>query len=317
MAARVRQLAAGLDRATVIPLRKAVRPGEPPIVTFEGDRALVAGRLAKQARAPRAGTTAHRALYVATPALLRYLGIDPATVDPSADFLADPSVPTDELVIPNFRAEEADSPSRTSRGSTAEQALRRREGDTGRAPSSFVTLNGLRRHGWKQIPAGWLVESSQPSDERPDRRPPATLAAEAGLTIETQRESTSLATPIAIATAAGALLALAILAMTVGLIRSESAGDLRTLTATGATARIRRTLTATTAGALALLGALLGVAGAYVVLAATYYDDLGYLSRMPVLYLVLIVVGVPLAAAAAGWLLAGREPPAIARPAIE
>jgi hypothetical protein len=28
-------------------------------------------------------------------------------------------------------------------------------------------------------------------------------------------------------------------------------------------------------------------------------------------------VGVPLAAIAAGWLLAGREPPAIARPAIE
>jgi putative ABC transport system permease protein len=36
-----------------------------------------------------------------------------------------------------------------------------------------------------------------------------------------------------------------------------------------------------------------------------------------VLYLALIVVGVPLVAAAAGWLLAGREPPAIARPAIE
>ena len=63
---------------------------------------------------------------------------------------------------------------------------------------------------------------------------------------------------------AGALLALAILAMTVGLIRSESAGDLRILTATGATPRIRRTLTAATAGALALLGAVLGVAGAYV-----------------------------------------------------
>ena len=70
--------------------------------------------------------------------------------------------------------------------------------------------------------------------------------------------------------------------MTVGLIRSESAGDLRTLTATGATRGIRRTLTATTAGALALLGALLGVAGAYVVLAATYHDDLGYLSECPV-----------------------------------
>jgi putative ABC transport system permease protein len=105
--------------------------------------------------------------------------------------------------------------------------------------------------------------------------------------------------------------------MTVGLIRSESAGDLRTLTATGATNRVRRTLTAATAGALALLGALLGVAGAYVALAATYLDDLGYLSRIPALSLVLIVVGVPLMAAASGWLLAGREPAAIARPAIE
>jgi putative ABC transport system permease protein len=105
--------------------------------------------------------------------------------------------------------------------------------------------------------------------------------------------------------------------MTVGLIRSESAGDLRTLTATGATSRIRRTLTATTAGALALLGALLGVAGAYVMLAALYRDDLGYLSDVPTLYLALAVVGVPLAAFAAGWLLAGREPTAIARAAFE
>jgi putative ABC transport system permease protein len=122
---------------------------------------------------------------------------------------------------------------------------------------------------------------------------------------------------MAIATAAGALLALAVLAMTVGLIRGESAGDLRTLTAAGATSGIRRTLTATTAGALALLGAILGVAGAYVVLSAIYYDDLGYLSDIPVLYLALAIVGVPLAAATAGWLLAGREPPAIARAVIE
>ena len=63
--------------------------------------------------------------------------------------------------------------------------------------------------------------------------------------------------------------------------------------------------------------ALLGVAGVYVALAATYHDDLGYLGRVPVLPLVLIVVGVPLAAAGAGWLLAGREPPAIARPVID
>jgi putative ABC transport system permease protein len=122
---------------------------------------------------------------------------------------------------------------------------------------------------------------------------------------------------MAIATAAGAVLALAILAMTVGLIRSESAGDLRTLTATGATSRIRRTLTASTAGALALLGALLGVSGAYVMLVALYHDDLGYLSDVPIFYLALAIVGVPLAAAGAGWLFAGREPSAISRRVIE
>ena len=68
---------------------------------------------------------------------------------------------------------------------------------------------------------------------------------------------------------------------------------------------------------LALLGALLGVAGAYLVLAATYYEDLGYLGRIPVLPLAVMVVGVPLTAAAAGWLLAGCQPSTITRPPID
>jgi putative ABC transport system permease protein len=50
---------------------------------------------------------------------------------------------------------------------------------------------------------------------------------------------------------------------------------------------------------------------------ATYHDDLGYLSQVPILYLAVAVVGVPLAAAAAGWLLASREPRAIVRPVLE
>jgi putative ABC transport system permease protein len=109
------------------------------------------------------------------------------------------------------------------------------------------------------------------------------------------------------------LLALGILAMTVGLIRSEAAGDLRTLTATGATSTTRRALTAATAGALALLGVLLGATGAYLALLAGYHDDLGTLSRVPLLHLTVTVVGLPVTAAAVGWLLAGREPPALAR----
>jgi putative ABC transport system permease protein len=179
-------------------------------------------------------------------------------------------------------------------------------------PPMFITLSGLRRRGWKPITAGWLVESSRPltSGQIADARK---RAADAGLTIEVKQQHNAPTSAMAITTAAGALLALAILALTVALIRSESAGDLRTLTATGATPRIRRKLTATTAGALALLGALLGVAGAYVLLMALYHDDLDYLSDVPILYLALAVIGVPLAATAAGWLLAGREPPAIAR----
>jgi putative ABC transport system permease protein len=312
-AARVRQLAAGLDHAAVIPLRKALQPGDPPIVTPEGDRARVTVGLARQT-GPRSYTIG-TGLYVATPALLRHLGIDPATVKPSTDFLADPTIPTDKLLILSFRSRKKLAVTNVQRIDSRE-VLGSGGKNTDLAPSSFVTPDGLRRHGWKQIPAGWLVESRRPLTSK-QIAAARDLAAQAGLTIEVQQKRTSLAKPIAIATAAGAFLALAILAMTVGLIRSESAGDLRTLTATGATSRIRRTLTAATAGALALLGALLGVAGAYLVLTATYLNDLGYLSRVPVLSLVLIVVGIPLTAIAAGWLLAGREPPAIARPAID
>jgi putative ABC transport system permease protein len=312
-AASVREIAASLDGAAVIPLWKAYSPDDGPVVTFEGDRALLAVGFSRRI-GPRSWTRGSR-VYVGTPVLLRHLGIDPATAESSADFLADPSVPTDELTISNPRTGEQLAvvnvqpiDSRAVLGSGGE--------DTGAVPDSFVTLEGLRRHGWKQVRAGWLVESSRAltSDQIADVRE---LAADAGLTIETQRERTSYAAPKAIATAAGAVLALAVLALTVGLIRSEGARDLRTLTAAGATSGIRRTLTAVTAGAVALLGALLGVAGAYIALAALFHDDLGYLSDVPVIYLLLILVVVPLAATAAGWLVAWREPPAIARPVIE
>ena len=64
------------------------------------------------------------------------------------------------------------------------------------------------------------------------------------------------------ATALGIVIALSVLAMSVGLIRSETAPDLRTLTATGASGATRRAITAATAAALGLLGAILGMAGA-------------------------------------------------------
>src|SRR5512132_2115006 len=314
LAAAARQVAAQIDGATVIPLRKATEPGAPP-GTVGNTRFLPTVELTKSFRSPDGGKSyrSQAQAYVATPTVLGYLGIDPATIDPGTDFLVDRSVTAKDLVIPSFTSRREIAVTNVQKIDTGQHLF---GAESGRNPPYFITLNGLRRHGWKQIPAGWLVQSSRPltSDQIADARD---AAAEAGLTIETQRKSNPPTEVMSIATAAGAFLALAILAMTVGLIRSESAGDLRTLTATGATSRIRRTLTATTAGALALLGAILGVAGAYVVLLALYHDDLGYLSDVPVLYLALAVLGVPLAAAAAGWLVAGREPPAIARTAIE
>ena len=313
LAASVGQLAAQLDRATVIPLRKATQPGVAPMV-LRDERLLPPVGLARR-REDSEGRKKYFSgeLYVATPSVLRYLGIDPAAVDPSTDFLVDRSVRASDLVIPSLTEERELALTNVQKIEVGQHLF----GSAGaEQAASFITLGGLRRYGWQQIPGGWLVESSGPltSEQIADARD---VASNAGFTIEVRREKSSPTRVMAIATAAGAILALAILAMTVGLIRSESAGDLRTLTATGATSRIRRTLTATTAGALALLGALLGVAGAYVMLAALYRDDLGYLSDVPFLYLALAVVGVPLAAFAAGWLLAGREPPAIARAVFE
>lgn len=105
--------------------------------------------------------------------------------------------------------------------------------------------------------------------------------------------------------------------MTVGLIRSEAAGDMRILAATGASSGVRRRVTAATAGSLALLGVVLGTAGAYVVLAGAYLGNLGDLVHVPVAQLTVIAVGVPVMAASAAWLLAGREPAALARGAFE
>jgi putative ABC transport system permease protein len=141
------------------------------------------------------------------------------------------------------------------------------------------------------------------------------------MTIETKSSAVSSAEIITWATVFGILLALGILAMSVGLIRSETASDLRTLTATGAGSMTRRTLTAITAGALGLAGAVLGTAAAYVGAIAYSWDNsldgLSELSSVPTGSLLIILIGMPMMAAVVGWLLAGREPPVIARQPIE
>lgn len=244
--------------------------------------------------------------YVATPQLLRHYGIDPATVGDATELLTsrggnvvllDTSV-RDPRGEPPTRVQRVHLPSFTS------------------APNALVTEHALRRHGWVHARAGWLLESSKPLTAQQIAAARA-AAADAGLIIEARSAQDGLATLRTVATTVGALLALAILAMTIGLIRSEATGDLRTLTATGAGARTRRSITASTAGALALLGVLLGTAGAYIALLAAYHADLEKLALPPIAHLVVLTVGLPAIATGAGWLLAGREARTFARPALD
>ena len=165
-AARVRQLAAGLGQAVVIPLWKPIHPGEPPLATFEGDRALVAAGLARKT-GPKSFNLAS-GLYVATPPLLRHLGIDPATVDPTADFLADPTVPTEELVILRFRA-------RKERRRHERPEDRQPGGPRGRGRElrPAVLVRHPRRSSPPRLAAGrerLARRVEQASDERTDRR---------------------------------------------------------------------------------------------------------------------------------------------------
>ena len=104
--------------------------------------------------------------------------------------------------------------------------------------------------------------------------------------------------------------------MTVGLIRSETAGDLQVLAAAGASSGTRRTLNAASAGALALLGGILGTATAYLALIAWHWDDVKYLNQPPYLNLAVLVVGLPVVAVVGAWLL-GRTPKSLGRRPID
>jgi putative ABC transport system permease protein len=109
-----------------------------------------------------------------------------------------------------------------------------------------------------------------------------------------------------------------VLAMTVGLIRSETAGDLRTLTAAGASGRTRRSLTGVTACVIALLGAALGTVAAFLAALAWAHSSITQtFGNVPWSDVGLLVIGMPLAGGAVAWLVGGRAPSAVARQPME
>ena len=187
-------------------------------------------------------------------------------------------------------------------------------------PNTVITEHAIHTLGLHSSPSGWLIQAPHPPTAAQITNARLTAGA-AGMTIETKSSTPSSAEILNYATAFGIALALGILAMTIGLIRSETAGDLRTLAATGASSFTRRELTAATAFALALGGAVLGTVAAYVAAVGYAWDNpldgLSELSSVPARQLLFIVVGMPVIAAVIGWLLAGREPSAMSRQPME
>ncbi|GIF21931.1 putative ABC transport system permease protein [Actinoplanes tereljensis] len=183
-------------------------------------------------------------------------------------------------------------------------------------PTVLLTEEGLTRLGLTAMPVGWLLQAPGALTAAQIDRAQQSAAA-AGFGVESRPTGADEARLAVWATTSGVAVALGVLAMTVGLIRSETARDLRTLTAAGARRRTRRAITAATAGALALGGAVIGTACVYLALLAWYRHEVHWLAHPPIPELTAILVGLPLVAYAGGWLLAGREARVIARQPLD
>ena len=251
------------------------------------------------------------ALYVATPALLAQYVIK--NVSPDADILSmrpgfssepDMQLAYGHLGDPNRQPDTVNNP--------VIQEVTGLPGGTS-APNTVITEHAVAAYGLHEHTAGWLITTPRPLTAQQVSQARA-IAAQNGVSMESKSGELGLGQIANGATILGLLIALGVLAMSVGLIRSETAGDLRTLTAVGAGSTIRRTIAATTAGALGLLGAAVGIAVAMAAgLAWAHSSVTMTFSDVPALDYVLLLGVLPAAAAAGGWLLAGRAPAAIAR----
>jgi putative ABC transport system permease protein len=267
-------------------------------------------------------------LYVATPQLLKAFGIKSSSIEANAEILTMrpgfASINKMQIVYGDYFNNEGKAPTGSNAwpcpknsclANPTMQEVNALPAGTS-APNTVITEYAVKLLGLTPITSGWMVQTAKPLTAAQLSGARATAAA-AGLSIETKSSIPTSATIIDWATLVGILLALGVLAMTIGLIRSETAGDLRILSATGASSRTRRSLTASTAGALALVGAVVGVIGAYIAMIGfssnNNLDGLSSLTSVPVANLLLILVAMPVVAAAVAWLAAWREPKSSSR----
>jgi putative ABC transport system permease protein len=303
--AQVDEFASTLDHGRALALDAAIDPNAPPEPGLTPSGEVQTAQIGYQ----EPGGDPHRysglITYVATPAVLRQFGItsqhDLYTTLPDGQFFV--------LDMDKARAQAGLPPERI------DDVGEMRDPRYSALPHNLVSPAFVAKRGWTTARGAYLVESNSPITAA-QRAAAVALATSAGLTVETRDPHASLAQMRTITTAIGMVLALGVLAMAAGLMRAEVAGDLRILTATGATTTVRRRLTAATTATLAVLGVVIGVAGAYLVLAGAFANDLGRFLPVPTADLLAIAIGVPVLAAATGWLFAGRQPSTLTRAVI-
>lgn len=283
-----------LQGPIVIPLDVAINPNSGPAEGLSGTEAIALAR---------PGHADIGMVFVATPGLLATYGLTVADLGSRADIITNSAGDNIVIIDVSTKGESREDLETLDASNTLPDSY-------GSLPRALVNPEHLAERGWQSAPSGlWLIQTPGPLTSNQLKAARA-IAAQFGFSVESRDNQQSLANLRMGAVVVGMMLALGILAMTVGLIRSESAGELRTLTATGATSSTRRNITATTSGGLAALGALLGVGGAYLALAAGRISNL---TPLPTRDLLIVVLGTPLAAAIVGWLFAGREPSVLAR----
>jgi len=315
LARRLNGLAASLHARSAVPL-------EGPVATLS------------EAGVPRHSNSNFTGnVYVATPQLLATYGIKASQIAPGTDFLTArqglAGLPNLQMVWQAGNGGESDSssgppalsgPSCTRSNDcvanpTIQTASSLPSGTD--APNTVITEYAVRKYHFQTQLFGWLIQAPAPltpAQIRAARR----VALPYQAPLEIASGGTDFGEIADVGTALGIVIALGVLAASVGLIRSETAPDLRTLTATGASTTTRRTITAATAAALGLLGAVLGMAFALAAGLVWAHASLSALfGDVPLTDAAILLAGLPLIAAAGGWLLAGREPPAVARQPIE
>ncbi len=272
-------------------------------------------------------------VYVATPQLLAAYGIKASQIAPGTDFLTmrpglaglphlemlwrgGPVSDASNPATPGSDGGPSCTPGNNCVASPPIQTISALPGGTD-APNTVITEYAVRTYHMQPQLFGWLIQAPAPLTAA-QLNAGRQLGRPYEVTVEIATYYPSLSDFTDRAITAGIVIALSVLAMSVGLIRSEAAPDLRTLTATGASGATRRAITAATAAALGLLGAVLGMAGAVIAgMAWTRSGLTATAGGVPLTDILILLIGLPLLAAVGGWLLAGREPPAIARQPIE